>query len=112
MVHNHLRSQAIANRLIRKYGRTGYLVRDGARRSCKVLIVDYTAKERSSALILENSKHAMFSSVSLSVPPNYEMQDTLEVGTGVNLKTYKIASKVEALDTGGVPIYYDAQVVE
>ncbi len=112
MVHNHKRSQSIADRLIRKYGRTGYLVRDGARRSCKVMIVDYTARERNNALILENSKHAMFSAIGLSVPPNYEMQDTLEVGTGVGLKVYKLASKVEALDTGGIPIYYDAQVVE
>jgi hypothetical protein len=109
---NYLRSQAVADRQIRKYGALAYLRRDSVDRECYALEVQISAHERNA---LKNPTDRVFivSAVGLAVPPTKD--DSLVVvdeASGTKLPPFRLSAPPAPLQPkpGGLVIYYELQV--
>lgn len=113
---DYSRSVATANRLIDRFGQTGYIVRRGsatgdewnptfaadAEHACRLVETDYTAREIDGTLILASDKKLLVAVSGLTITP--APSDRVKVG-GAN---YEIVS-VMPLQPGGTVILYEIQ---
>jgi hypothetical protein len=100
MPFNFARSQQSAHRLIVRWGKPGFIIRDGVARPAMIARPEYTPRER--GLFLDGATRLVVSAFNLAVPPDHE-QDQLKY---LN-QLYRIVSPVTGPNPAGIQIYYD-----
>jgi hypothetical protein len=97
------RSRASADRLIKRWGGKGFIIRNGVKRPAYMARLDYTPRERG---LFQDGAERMFVSGLTAVGPDHE-QDELEF----NGKTYKIVEPVKGPRPDGLIIFYDCSIM-
>lgn len=118
MSFNIVTAQRTADRQIRKFGTSAkapgavgalVVIEGGAQRACIVGIVDYKPYER--GLVEEGAVRALISyfdpnGVALDPPPHHQTDKLLCAGSW-----YNFVAPIAGPRPGGVPVFYDCQVV-
>src|SRR5262245_29862830 len=106
------RERAIADGMIRKYGRPAVLRRADGDRSCWAFISEYTPQERIGSLKNATDRKALVSAVGLLIDPDSE-RDTLvtfDPASGAEKPPLRIMSPVGKLAPADIVIYWELQV--
>ena len=101
---NIARLQNTALRQIKRWGGSGFLVRDGVKRPCQVCIIDY--KPRDADLRMVGAKRALIAAKGLGTEPDRE-QDMIEFKG----ERWRIAAPVTGPRPNGTAVFYDCEVV-
>lgn len=101
---NAKRLQREADKQLRSFGGSGFLVRDGVKRPAQMTRLDYTPREL--GLLQEGAERILISALNLSVPPDHK-QDLIEF-TGNVYRMIKPATGPRPKD---VQIFWDCAVV-
>lgn len=105
MAFNYIALQALADKLIVQFGRTGQLLRgDSADRPVRCVEIAYSPREIDGQLIAYADRRFLVSARNLELPPDKE-EDRLVVGSD----DFRIVA-VSPLSPAGVPVYYEVQV--
>jgi hypothetical protein len=97
------RSRKSADRLIKRWGGRGYIIREGVKRPAYMARLDYTPRERG---LYQDGAERMYVSGLTPVGPDME-KDMLEF----NGKTYRIVLPVTGPRPNGLIIYYDCSIM-
>lgn len=101
---NTTRMLNTALRQIKRWGGSGFLVRDGVKRACWVCVIDY--KPRDQDLRAIGAKQMLIAAKGLAVEPDREL-DVVEFKG----KTWRIVAPIKGPRPAGVPIFFDCEVV-
>jgi hypothetical protein len=98
------RMQNTVHRLIKRWGKIGYLRRDGVDRPAHMVLIDVKPRDRD--LVEEGSKLCAVSVKGLNTPPDRDADVVVFAGV-----VYRISSPVRALSSDGVTAYYEFSVL-
>lgn len=104
MTYNSARGQYRSFLQIRKFGRQGYLRRDGVDRPCMVGIIDY--KPYDASLREVGAQRALIAAYKLEVPPERDL-DLLIFGDEV----HRFSAPIKGPRPDGVVLFFDCEVV-
>lgn len=104
------RSQATADMMIKRWGKSGFLIRNQGtpteeKRPCRIARAEYSPKDRES-IAVDGIERLFISSKNLTVPPDYT-KDVVQY----NGNFYRITMDVSGPRPNGLVIYYDCPCV-
>jgi hypothetical protein len=101
------RSQRIADRQIRKFGRgsQAFLVRSGVSRPCVAARSEYKVVER--GLFADGTERFLISALGLQVPPDFELDQFDFKGVGQPRRRYRITATPLGPRPNGIVMFYD-----
>lgn len=100
---NLANSKKTADRLIKRWGGLGYLIREGVKRPAYMARLDYTPRERG---LFQDGAERMFVSADVTTGPDHE-HDQIEF----NGRTYRIVEPVKGPRPNGLVIFYDCSIM-